>query len=221
MGYNVIEGIKDIMKENPQIKLNILKTRKSADFSVPLFGHSDIGKNDNPMSKTDDFVGIIEQELGDKVQIAFFKFCFVDVVSGTDVNRLFDDYRLKLINLRAKHPNVVFIHWTVPLMTVQTGPKAFIKKLIGKSISGYDDNIKREQFNSMLRKEYMGREPFFDLAAIESTSPNGNRLYFTQNGKAGYALAPEYTTDGGHLNTIGRKLVAEQLFILLANIASR
>jgi hypothetical protein len=221
VGYNIIDGIKDVMKENPQIKLNIAKTRKPSDFSAPLFGHSDIGKNDDPTSKTDDFVGIIEQGLGDKVQIVFFKFCFVDVVAGTDVDRLFNDYRSKLAALKEKYPSVALIHWTVPLMTVQTGPKAWIKTLIGRPLEGYDDNISRQQFNDKLRKEYNGKELLFDLAAIESTKPDSSRLSFIKDGKTGYALVPQYTTDGGHLNEMARKLVAEQLLVLLANIANK
>jgi len=40
----------------------------------------------------------------------------------------------------------------------------------------------------------------------------GNQIYFT--------LIPEYTDDGGHLNTLGRKIVAEQLLIFLADPAN-
>jgi len=221
VGYDILNGIKDIMKENPQVKLNIKTMRRTTDFTAPIFTHSEIGKNEDPKSKTDDFVSIITQGLGGEVQIAFFKFCFVDVVTGTDVNRLFNDYKSKLATLKEKYPNVIFVHWTVPLMTVQTGPKAFIKRIIGKTLGGYSDNIKREQYNAMLRKEYGNREPVFDLAAIESTNPDGSRLSFNQNDLIGYALVPKYTSDGGHLNKKGRKIVAEQLLILLANIASR
>ena len=39
-----------------------------------------------------------------------------------------------------------------------------------------------------------------------------------KHGKTFYAMAPEYTYDGGHLNELGRKKVAEQLLILLANL---
>jgi hypothetical protein len=31
-------------------------------------------------------------------------------------------------------------------------------------------------------------------------------------------MVPEYTTDGGHLNEIGRKKIAEQFLILLAKL---
>jgi hypothetical protein len=218
VGFNIINGIKDVMKENHQIKLNIMETRKSEDLNSPIFAHTGIGKNEDPRSKTDDFVNIMDQGFGNKVQIAFSKFCFVDIVPGTDVNGLFNDYKSKFATLKNKYPNVVFVHWTVPITTLQTGPKAFIKKIIGRPLSGYDDNIKREQFNAMLRKEYSGKEPVFDLAAIESTKPDGSRLSFIKNGLTGYALVPEYTDDGDHLNEKGRKFVAEQLLIFLSKL---
>ncbi|MBW2608023.1 MAG: hypothetical protein JRD05_10355 [Deltaproteobacteria bacterium] len=70
----------------------------------------------------------------------------------------------------------------------------------------------------MLRKEYDGKEPVFDIAKIESTFPNGTRCSFTKDGKTYYSMVPEYTYDSGHLNETGRKKVAEQLLILLAQL---
>ena len=72
------------------------------------------------------------------------------------------------------------------------------------------NNINRNQFNEILRKEYEGKAPIFDLAKIESTYPDG---------KTSYSMVPDYTYDGGHLNETGRKKAAEQLLVLLANIS--
>jgi len=36
VGFNIIDGIKDVMKENPQIKLNIVETANESDFKVGL-----------------------------------------------------------------------------------------------------------------------------------------------------------------------------------------
>ena len=70
----------------------------------------------------------------------------------------------------------------------------------------------------MLLKKYEGKEPILDIAKIESTFPNGTRCSFTRDGKTYYSMVPEYTYDGGHLNELGRKKVAEQLLILLAQL---
>ena len=71
----------------------------------------------------------------------------------------------------------------------------------------------------MLRKEYEGKVPLFDIAKIESTFPDGTRCSFTKDGKTYYSMVSEYTSDGGgHLNATGRKKFAEQLLILLAQL---
>ena len=84
---------------------------------------------------------------------------------------------------------------------------------------GYDDNIKRNQFNELLRKEYDGKAPIFDLARTESTLPDGKRSSFSKDGKNYYFMVPDYTHDGGHLNELGRKRAAEQLLVVLTAVS--
>ena len=205
VGFNIIDGLKDIMKEYPQIKLNI-------------FAHARVGKNKDPKSKIDAFAHVMEKGIGNKADIAFLKFCYVDVMAGTDVHKVFTEYMNTMSRLKKTYPKTNFIHVTVPLTTRQTGIKARIKKLIGKPVGGYDDNIKRNEFNELLIKEYDGKEPVFDLAKVESTFPDGTQATFSKDGMTYYSMVPDYTYDGGHLNEIGRKKVAEQLLILLANL---
>ena len=59
---------------------------------------------------------------------------------------------------------------------------------------------------------------FLILQKYNPPYPDGTRCSFTKDGKTYYSMVPEYTTDGGHLNEIGRKKVAEQFLILLANL---
>jgi hypothetical protein len=222
VGNNIVDGIKEIMKDNPRIKLNIVETDNSQNFNAPIFMHSPIGKNMDPASKSVDFSGKMAHGLGNKLDIAFFKFCYIDIMASTDAQKVFTGYQDSLSQTKKSFPNLTIIHVTTPLRVIQAdGPRTWIKRILGRPIGGYSDNIKREQFNALLRKEYAGKEPFFDLAAIESTHPDGSRLSFTHKGSTAFALVPSYTNDGGHLNETGRKQVAEQLLILLANIASR
>ena len=218
VGFNIIDGIKYVMKENPQIKLNIVETNDPSEFNTPLFAHSRVGKNMDPRSKIDAFANFMEKGIGDNANIAFFKFCYVDVTARTVIDKVFDDYKNTMSRLKESYPRTKFIHMSVPLTVRQTGIKAWIKKLIGRPISGYYDNIKRNQFNELLRKEYNGKEPVFDLAMIESTFPDGSRSSFTKEGRSYYSLVSDYTDDGGHLNDKGRKIIAEQLLILLSNL---
>jgi len=114
--------------------------------------------------------------------------------------------------------NATKIHITAPLSTIQKGPKALIKKIIRKTPSGYDNNIKRNMFNKMIRKEYSEKSPIFDLAEIESTYKDGTREVFYKEKRKYFSLVPAYTDDGDHLNEFGRRIVAEQLLIFLANL---
>jgi hypothetical protein len=221
VGNNIMEGLKDVIKENPKVKLNIVETSDPEMFKLPTFAHSRVGRNQEPLSKNEAFAKFIENGIGEKADFAFFKYCYVDVPAGTDVNKLFNGYRDTMSRLKKEYPRITFIHVAVPLTVVQTGPKVWIKKIIGRPLGGYTDNIKRNEFNRLLKKEYEGKEPIFDLAMIESTFPDGKKSTFEKGEQSFYSLVPDYTKDGRHLNEKGRRIVAEQLLIFLANLSSR
>jgi hypothetical protein len=219
VGNNIMAGIKDLLNENTKIKLNVVETDNSSDFNVGIFAHSKAGENSNPDSKINAFSKIMENGIGSQADIAFFKFCFVDIKSKTDIERLFNYYKDTMQKLRGKYPDTTFVHVTVPLTQLITNYKTWIKILIRKKeIWEYDNIVVQNRYNDLIRKEYKGKEPIFDLAEIESTYFNGKRSSFTRNGKIYYSLVPNFTNDGGHLNEKGRKLVAEQLLILLAKL---
>lgn len=215
VGYNIIDGIKDLMKEYPQIKLNIIETSEPDDFKGAIFAHSKVGKNQDPASKINEFIDFMEKGIGNKADIAFFKFCYVDITEGSDLITIYEAYNRSLSFLASKFPETTFITFTIPLKTIQSGPKAWIKKLLGKPLGGIPDNIKRNKFNEMIRNSYKNKSIIFDLARIESNDADGKRSSFTKDGKVYHYLANNYTDDGGHLNNKGRKIIAEQLLIFL------
>jgi len=220
VGENIMSGIDDLTKTNPGIRLHVLDTEDPSDFSSGVFALYPIGQNENPESKIQDFVRIM-QGIGGKVDIAFFKFCFVDINSGIDVQKLFTDYKNTMSMLTKKYPQTTFIHCTVPLLRkTKNTPKSFLKKVLGKEDGFFDNshNIARNAFNELIRKEYQGKAPIFDVADAESTYPDGSRETFTAMGKTYYSLVPEYTDDGGHLNSVGRKRVAGQLLLVLVHL---
>ena len=69
-----------------------------------------------------------------------------------------------------------------------------------------------------MREKFKGKEPFFDLAEIQSTFSNGGRSTFEKNGETYYHMVSEYTNDRTHLNEKGRRVVAEKLLLFLATI---
>lgn len=219
VGFNIMDGVKDVIKEHPEIKLNIVETADQSNFKVGLFAHSRVGKNQDPKSKIDEFVRFLNSGIGKKADAAALKFCYVDVIAKTNVENFFADYSESIKQLKIKYPHMNFIHFTVPLKATETTWKTRLKKLFGKKeIWEYDENIKRNEYNKLLIEKYQGKEPVLDIAKIQSTFPDGTRCTFSKDGKTYYSMVPAYTYDGGHLNELGRKKVAEQFLLLLASL---
>ena len=216
VGKNILDGINDI-SESVANKINIVESRVVNENAVALY-HANVGKNVDPRSKINDFRELIENGIGGKADVAFFKFCYIDFNQDTDVKSTFLNYQQTMKSLKENYPQTIFIHFTVPLVEARLGLKGYVKKIIGRYDTKREGNIKRNQFNTMLKAEYEGKEPIFDLAGIESTYPDGKNETFEKDGRTYYALAPLYTNDGSHLNKTGRKVVASKLLYFLASI---
>jgi len=217
VGYDIVAGLEDVARGFPQAKLNVIES--AAGSTAVGLVHFRAGQNELPMTKVDAFVRFIDGSRDAAPQIALLKFCYVDVTPATDVRAVFSYYRDALADLRRRYPATSFVHVTMPLQTVQSGWKASVKNLLGRPIGGHADNLKRHEYNELLRAQYGGSEPIFDLAAIESTRPNGSRVLFSTGGRTAFGLAPDYTHDGGHLNEVGRSYVAAHLLLAFAEAA--
>lgn len=218
VGYNILDGVQDIMNEYPQIKLKIVEGTDAADMAPGTLAHSTVGQNTKPKTKIDDFVGYIDGGIGKAADAAALKLCYVDILADAHPETLFREYGKEMEKIRSEYPGLTIIHFTAPLTTMQAGLKAWVKKIIGRPLGGSKENINRHTYNEMLRAKYKGKEPILDIARIESTFPDGTRSTFEVDGKTYYSMVPKYTNDGGHLNEVGRKKVAEQLILLLANL---
>lgn len=195
-------------------------------INSPAFVHGNVGKNTDPLSKINSFRRKIEAGYGQDVDIALFKFCFVDFTPNTDVKKIFQSYKSTMDTLIKEYPKTTFVAVTTPLTCYAPGPdgwlkrvKDFIKDIVGK-INVYD-NSSANVFNNLLVHEYSGKIPIFDLAKIESTQPDGSREFYTKNGITYYELVQEYTTDGGHLNGTGRRVIAEEFLAFLARLSTQ
>ena len=199
VGANILQGVKEL----------------SGAAGVPLFIKDEfVPENGDAKRKLDSFRKSVGA--GSRYDVALVKFCYVDIDAETDAAALFDRYRIALNELRARNPRTVFVHATLPLTTVQTGPKAWAKRLLDRAPYGTVENVRRDQYNRLLRATYAGREPIFDLARIESTTLDGRLVTVTWDGVTAPAMAPEYTDDGGHLNALGRTRAAREFIAVLA-----
>lgn len=210
VGKNILSGVETLAAEN-QIDLTIIETSSANGLPESCLAHAYVGKNFQPLTKLDAFATKMNNGLGGAVDIAFMKFCYVDIDAETDVEALFAAYQNIMNTLQTNFPNVTFVHFTAPLKSQNSGAKAFFKKRLGKTIAESDNNIKREQYNALIREAYQGNEPFFDLAKVESTYPDGSRNSHTENGLTYYSMVSAYTDDEGHLNKTGQEVVAKAL----------
>jgi hypothetical protein len=193
VGMNILEGVPGVFSDLGVAAPPIHEGQASPGPNGGYIAHTFVGENENPMGKIDDFNAKLRAGMGKQVDVAMMKFCYVDVYASRDVNALFTHYRDTIAALERDFPNVTFIKATVPLTTTDSGAAA--------------DNANRERLNELIRKEYTGHH-LFDLAALESTEPNGSRVSSSDGGRLAYALFNGYAADEGHLNSTGAHRVA-------------
>jgi hypothetical protein len=212
VGADIVRGLSEVTGGRLEIK----ESRAPEAFDTPAFVHTRIGTNAAPRSKVGDFEAALEP-LGARVDVAFFKFCYVDFTARTDLEALFGEYQAAMARLRARFPEVSFAHVTVPLTVVQRGPKAWLRTARGAAPAGALENAVRHRFNQRLRAASAG-EPLFDLAALEATGADGAAQGLALDGVPVPALLPAWTDDGQHLNVRGRRRVAAALLSFLERV---
>ena len=219
VGNNIIKGLEDIGRQFPRLRLNIAKTIDPGRFISPIFAHNTIGVNTDPYSKIQDFDKIIHQGIGIRADIVFFKFCFVDIVRDTNLDALFTKYKNVVRRIQHDYPHLTVLHCTVPLQVHRPSWKTYVKNALHFTSLTYTDNVRRNEYNSRLLREYGKQGTVFDLALFEATRQDGGTVKFTgPGGKEYLALNPSYSSDGAHLNATGSKFVAQQLLLFLVKV---
>ena len=220
VGYDIVEGLADLATL-AGMRFPVAEVSGSLGGAPGGFLHGRIDANGNPDLKLQNFSRLLGTAPGPGVNVAFLKFCYVDVGSETDVLALFTRYQSTVASIREHQPSTAIVHFTIPLTTVQGGLKSFVKRLLGRAPYGAADNVSRERYNDLLRAAYAGREPVVDIARIESTKNDGALWLVEWDGRSVPGMVPAYTDDGGHLNREGRARVARELVSVLARIQPR
>lgn len=209
----------DIMKAVSMLvgqRLEVIETTDPEAFRRKIFGHFRVGCNGDPLSKCRAFAQAIESGIGDLVDAALFKFCYVDITANTDVDALFRSYQDMMASLSEKYPKVAFLHVTVPLRQISRGLKGWLRELSGRLDREREDQARRHAFNRLLRSAHVGSGRLCDLAEVEATFPDGTPAFFTHHGHPVPTLVAEYTDDGGHLNQRAAELAARRLLACLS-----
>lgn len=193
VGQNVLDGVRAVYPASGR--------------SAPAVRDAYLGENEKPLLKIEDFDARMRAGMGREVDVAMMKLCYIDITTQTDVDGLFGAYRTTLAALERDFPDVTFVHVTVPL-TTERGRLAAVRAGLTRSERyGPGENVNRERLNSRLRDEYAGRH-LFDLAAAESTAPDGTRVTGRHRGSDYYALYDGFASDSGHLNPTGAQVAA-------------
>jgi hypothetical protein len=209
VGMNVLASVPGVYAAHgmatPEIEENVARPGRDGG----LVCHAFIGENEKPLLKIKDFDAKVRSGIGQQIDVAMMKLCYVDITGDTDIGAMFAAYRQTIAALERDFPEVIFVHVTVPLMT-QQGQLSKLKSLLtGSSQQGPAANVARGRLNTVIRREYAGGH-LFDLAAIESTMPDGRRATGTHKGQEYYRLYDGYASDSGHLNGEGARAAAIQ-----------
>ena len=215
VGANVISGVEPTFEAFGQVAPAVVETRDSLPSGTGVLAHAHVGVNGDPFGKLSDFVSIVDGSLGDQVDVAVLKFCYVDVVADTDVEDVFSAYAATMAELERKHPGVRFVYTTVPLST-DRGWKATVKSWIGRDDQmGPADNLARQRYNQLIRDRYGASGRLFDIAAVEATLTDTPTLRNAE-GRDYYVLNAALAADTGHLNDIGARVAASEFIRVVA-----
>ena len=216
VGENILDGLRAVEKELPGARgLAIMGMREAAGAEAPALVEITGGSNGDPKSKIDFFARTVREGKLGRPDLAFMKLCYVDFEPQTDVQSLFAYYRATIEALKRDAPGIRIAHSTVPLTVWASGVRSRVYRLIGKAVAGDTSNVRRAQFNALLKQTFAD-DPIYDLATIEATAPDGTKATFLQGGKEYMTLYRGYSEDGGHLNVAGQKVAAEAVIHFLA-----
>ncbi|GIJ57179.1 hypothetical protein [Virgisporangium aurantiacum] len=220
VGNNILDGVPAVFAAHGVQAPPIEQRRAGPDAVGGFVAHSPIGENTKPIGKIQDFAAVLRGGMGRHVDVAVMKLCYVDITPDTDVDALFAAYRDTISALEKDFPDVTFVKATVPL-TTQPGRVGRLKLWL-KSDDGYGSaaNATRERLNELIRTEYRGGN-LFDVAAVESTGPDGSRVSGRHDGRPYFALVDEYAADPGHLNASGAQRAAAAWLAAVAKASAR
>jgi hypothetical protein len=208
VGWNVLSAVPGVYADHGVSAPPIVQGDTPPGPDGGFIAHQRIGQNGKPLAKLEDFDRTMRGGMGRQVDVAVMN---LDVDSRMDVDALFARYRDTMGALERDFPNVTFIHMTVPLFTEACG-----------QMCGQVDNVARERMSTLIRGEYAGPH-LFDIAAIESTKPDGTRVSGSYDNQGYFALYDGYAADDGsavHLNAVGAKIAATAFLNAIAQ-ASR
>lgn len=214
VGKNLIDGFHG----HDQARLHVVESVNPETFRLPVFAHFRVGHNRDPLSKFRHFESVITSGVGESVDVAFFKLCYVDFTAQTDVRSLFEAYCRMMDRLAKTYPAVTFLHLTVPMRHLERGIRQWIRDRWRGEDPERLAQMKRHAYNELLRATYGSSGLVFDLAAEETTYPDGRPSVIRYRGEGIPHLVSHYTFDGGHLNELAAARIATRLLAWIGSL---
>ena len=200
VGGNIIEGMKVLNAQHPaQYPLGCEPVKDTPANTKPGAFYEYNRGNPGANAKMDLFAQYLKNGWhSPAVNVVINKFCFIDP------NASFEKYISSMTGLERNYPTTTLVYVTIPITT--------------KTDSS---NLQRQKFNDALREWVRKNDKvLLDIADIEAWSNGGEQKTFVFQGKSVSALRKEYSTDGGHLNSMGQLRAAKGMFTLLAQVAA-
>jgi hypothetical protein len=216
VGSGVIAGVEELRAEHA-LPLRIVQTRDPATVAGPAFVHFLAGQNRDYASKNASLLRLLESRTRAQRPVVVLKYCYADITCPADTITMFEAYCDTVDTIQFEHPDVSIVHTTIPLTTVETTFKWRSKQFLGRP-TRREAAVARHRYNELVRAEFSGAEPIFDLAKVESLRPDGMFAGFSVGGCMVETLAPHNTYDGGHLNVRCQKAAAEALLDVLSDV---
>lgn len=216
VGRDLIAGIKRLNNDGA-IGLSLIQTDDPTCLTGPAFVHFLAGTNRDYASKNAALLRLLNTRNHADGAIVLLKYCYVDMRDDLSPYTIFAAYCEMTETIQLEYPDVTVVHATMPLTTVESAFQARASQIMGRPTLR-QASIARHRYNELLRAEFVGNQPIFDLARVEATRPDGTVAMFMSQGSAIETLAPENTYDGGHLTPQCQLAAAEALLDVLADV---
>lgn len=214
VGNDLIAGVTQLAGD----EILVVHGRTPPETPGGVILHTKIGTNGDPLGKIRDFGRWLE-ELDHWPTMALMKLCYADIGNECSVESLFSEYSKEASTWIKRYPNTRILHCTVPLVRTRTGWSAKLREWLGRGEKRIADNAARHRFNTLLLRSFP-RETIYNLALEESSDQSGHLHQATWHGIHVPSLNPEYTDDGGHLNTRGRRQIGSSFIKFIKDSAT-
>ena len=216
VGENLLDAMPGLVEAQDAASSTIVSLGDQPESGTALI-ETAIGTNGDPLGKIAEFDQILRDGLGDDIDVAVLKLCYIDFSVATDVEELFTAYTTTIAALEADFPDVTFIYTTAPLVSERDVIER-LKNLLGRAMHrDPSENTVRHRYNELIRDEYGSSGRLLDIAAIQASDASGMLQTREADGQPYQAMDPQWASDPGHLNPDGAARLANAFVALIAD----